>query len=530
MGGGLMQLVAYGAQDVYITGNPQITHFKNVYQRHTNFSIEPINNSFDGNLNFGNEINCKLDRNGDLISKMYLQVKLRENNTKSFGYVKNLGYALIDEISVMLGGETIDRHYGKWLNIEHQLSNDIGQNDGFDKMIGNVPELLDMNKNHPNYTLYIPLKFWFNKNYGLSLPVIALQHNDINIKLKLRNANDIINYKGETIPSSLPEIEDITLITEYIFLDKDERQKFAEFEHEYLIEQLQHEDEPMRNFSNQFDIILSNPVKYLVWTCQLDKYTNKSTFLHYHHNNNTMYNNFAKIIWLASRKELSDDGLTVDLSNLSLVGSSPEINEDGNVKLYNLGNKVKGYMLFTDSSGNGEAILDNVFILENNLTSEDMSITVDELLNDSSTTTAQTNIINNFKTTIVDYSNFSNYLDNTSNPVIDSQLKLNGHNRFAKKDGHYFNYVQPYQHFKNTPSDGINVYSFALNPLEHQPSGTCNFSRIDSAVLDITLGKNNNNDKGIHFNKNIKNALFEIYGVNYNVLKIKSGVGGVAYN
>jgi hypothetical protein len=176
MGGGLMQLVAYGAQDVYLTGSPQITFFKKVYRRHTNFSVEPIPQTFNGAADFGRTVTCTINRSGDLITNMYVQVNLNSVAAgTSFGYVRRLGHAIVQHYKVEIGGSKIDEQYGDWLNIWYELSHKVGQERGYARMIGDVPELTTIDATgKPQYQLYVPLQFWFNKEDGLALPLIAL--------------------------------------------------------------------------------------------------------------------------------------------------------------------------------------------------------------------------------------------------------------------------------------------------------------------------------------------------------------------
>jgi hypothetical protein len=176
MAGGLMQLVAYGAQDVYLTGSPEVTFFKNIYRRHTNFSVEPIEQTFNGTCDFGKTVTCEINRNGDLVTKMYLYLHLPavDAHTADWGYARRLGHAVIDEVKVEIGGSEIDEHYGDWLNIWHELTRNPNHDRGYDQMIGNVSDLTMVNKNaKPEHKLYIPLQFWFNRNNGLALPLIA---------------------------------------------------------------------------------------------------------------------------------------------------------------------------------------------------------------------------------------------------------------------------------------------------------------------------------------------------------------------
>lgn len=164
-----------GAQDVYLTGQAQITFFKVVYRRHTNFSIEPIPQTFNGAPDFGRTVTCTLNRSGDLITNVYVAIKLRAVTGEHFGYVRRVGLAIINHYKIEIGGTKLDEHYGDWLNIWYELSHKVGQERGFARMVGDVPELTNINTNDkPQYQLYVPLQFWFNRNNGLALPLIAL--------------------------------------------------------------------------------------------------------------------------------------------------------------------------------------------------------------------------------------------------------------------------------------------------------------------------------------------------------------------
>jgi hypothetical protein len=207
MAGGLLQLVAYGAQDVFLTGTPEITFWKVSYRRHTNFAMESIEQTFQGQADFGRRVTCTISRNGDLCYRTYLQVTLPEINqqmapTGQAVYARWLdfiGEQLIAQVEVEIGGQRIDRQYGDWMHIWNQLTMSTEQQRGYFKMIGNTtqltyitdPQFADITgpcsatsgpsqvcapRNAlPETTLYIPLQFWWNVNPGLCLPLIALK-------------------------------------------------------------------------------------------------------------------------------------------------------------------------------------------------------------------------------------------------------------------------------------------------------------------------------------------------------------------
>ena len=381
-----MQLVAYGAQDIYLTGNPQITFWKVVYRRHTNFARESIEQTWNGNsTTHGSRCTATISRNGDLLSRCYLQLDLSSDGSAT---VDNPGHTVIDSVEVQIGGQQIDKHYGHWMEAWAQLTqpNDaalVGTHatptvtgTKFQNMAcaGGVLKADSIS----NSIAYVPLQFWFCRNPGLALPLIALQYHEVKIVLTLFSAAAAADLV----------VNSNKLFCDYIYLDTDERRRFAQVSHEYLIEQLQYQS---FSESTTHDLTLNHPVKELVFT-----------------------------------------------------GA------------------------YTKTTG-AVAVMD---------------------------------------------------LTHTMN------LKLNGHDRFAARPLDYFTKVQVWEHHTGTPvsvggtagaakslCSEYGVYSFALEPEEHQPSGTCNFSRIDTAQMVFDNA-----------------AAHEVYAVNYNVLRIMSGMGGLAYS
>ena len=387
MGGGLMQLVAYGAQDIYLTGNPQITFFKVVYRRHTNFSMEAISQTWNGPStgNAAGRCTATISRNGDLVGRMYLEVT-GQCATNEY----NPSAQAITSLELEIGGQKIDKHTGQWMNVWSHLTEpnptgatgDVINSTGtaFQNMSG-MGGVDSHGSNAGNVRLFIPLQFWFCRNPGLALPLIALQYHEVKVV-----------FEHDFTKSFSAGATANTLWADYIYLDTDERRRFAQVTHEYLIEQVQHEE---FSATTTMTLNFNHPVKELIWTG---------------------IRNDA-----ATAKAVNRSNTTVDsLYALSTLGST------------------------------------------------------------------------------------------------DYQLKLNGHDRFAGRDVKYFTRTQVWQHHTGYGATGtkdrIGVYSFALKPEEHQPSGTCNFSRIDNAQL--TGGS----------------AARHVYAVNYNVLRIMSGMGGLAYS
>ena len=524
MGGGLMQLVAYGAQDVYLTGNPQITFFKVVYRRHTNFSVEPIQQVFNGAADFGRTVTCNLNRNGDLITNMYAVVQLAATTapTYEWGYVRRLGYALIESTKIEIGGSKIDEQYGDWLNIWYELTHKIGQERGHAAMIGDDDAHRVLHKKARDAsTLYIPLAYWFNRHNGLALPLIALQYHDVRVTIKYRNVTECINYKVAK-PTTMPTMADSYLLIDYVFLDSEERKRFAQASHEYLIEQLQFtgSESLTSNSNNKYRLNFNHPSKYLVWAPHLENHFSSTRWLSYADDGDwdAARDTFAKLLWLSTRT-LNATGTTVTVTPADGEVQVPAPIGNIDPEMTTLLDKIEAQLVFADSTLTSiDAIPGNVVLLKNEITVEDMTVTTTQL----GTWGADTDFLGIHGVFVSDQFNYGRWVDCTANPVTSGKLQLNGHDRFQSRDGNYFNYVQPFQHFSNTPADGINVYSFALKPEDHQPSGTCNFSRIDNATLNVSLTNNTIPANG--------DDILNIYTVNYNVLRVMSGMAGTAYS
>lgn len=533
MGGGLLQLIASNIQDKHLTSNPEFTYFKKAYFKYTNFSFETFQYHFEGKLNFGNNINCTISNDGDLLSKSYLAIILNKNTSKTWGFVEKIGYAIIKEISIYISGQKIDSQDSNFLNINNQLNKKKNKilKDYLNKLLGNIPELKDPNKDHPEYTLLIPLQFWFCKDFGSSIPMVSLIKNSIEIKIKLRNAIDCINYKGDDIPTDLPTIKNIYLLSDKIFVDSNEKRKFIETKHEYLIEQTQVNNFTVPSYDSIYEIKFYFPCKSLFWILTQNKYSSRQSFLTWDFNNNweEAKDNFAKLIWLATRDGLSTNGKIITYNpTLFTIGDYPDIISNGNSILENLANKVEAQLLFYDLNGKANATIDNITLISNNITYEDMTITIDEITEED-ITTAQSNFLDLHKVNIIDYFNYGNYVDGSNSPIVSSLLKLNGVERFYTRNSSFFNNLQPYEFYKTTIQEGINIYTFCLEPNIPQATGACNFSRIYNAVLEMIIGKDNSNDKGIYFKNNIKNGDISVYAINYNIMGIFKGNIGITY-
>ena len=630
MAGGILQLTIHGSQDTFLIGNPQITYFKIVYRRHTNFAMEPIRQDFTGTtqqaLNTDTLYKCKISRVADLMNDIYFVFTIPdiysesiplnefdststiedENKSYEFQWIKNLGNSVIDYVSITIGGSLIDIHYGEWLTIWSELTLSNNKKDNYYKLIGNIPELYDPAKANngsqqlrfnnipldgpfswvsppgfvptgptkqlynndtqeykyintqnnwfylpksfpqglgdpraPNELpwwyktprdktlypganlsdsnsnissvpsilgrkIYVPLHFWFCKNTGLALPLIALQYHEIEIQINLKKIydwytiitrvknipnvrnppwqSDLKNYIDEitgdntnkyplwrirTRPSGFLSDKNIDiyqflknslsvnnsdllwemdphLLINFIYLDDKERKKFALMNHEYLIEQVQ-----TQNFSGLYSnesllLLFQHPVKELIWTFSRDDKQQTNQW-----NNYTNWRNIEVSPW-----------------NLSWYNDE-------------FGNYINGY---------------------------------------------------NYQYPTINPNNIQHYKKNI---MEESNLIFNGEERFSNQDFIYFNYLQPYKYHNGTSNniDGIYNYSFSFDPENHQPSGTCNFSRINKVHLRTKLLTPPDSD--FIGSTNMKfDYLYNcnIYAINYNVLKIMGGIGALSFS
>lgn len=680
MGGGLMQLVAYGAQDVYLTGNPQITFFKVVYRRYTNFSLECIELPID-TIRPGGRYSTQILRNGDLATKTYLHITTNPVSANTFGltfdpnpinngkiaWVRRLGHAVIRHVEVQIGGSQIDKHWGFWLDIWYELTHTDEQRRGYAKMIGDVPEMTTLvgptHFNNGNqqliacYDLFIPFQFWFNRNYGLALPLIALQYHEVRVYLDLEELNKLVVWSGANPPnignSNSNPFQNGALLVDYVYLDSEERRRFAQVGHEYLIEQLQFPADlalvgastnSNSHLPQRVTLNFNHPCKEIIWAHRLGAYngtgstnSNANRFLCYSSHGDwedaLLYaaQNLIAGMFVPSTGPLNAGSITpitytspnpavdvlplpppaVPTTRQAYLTAQAAVLGPGDVQQLTAGAGLTFSSVTTTSilTYNGQAPIDvisvnivnntgapitlagteelgyidstltltatqpvgyslsnflgnssitmtvginkvvnapnyvttvqSVSISNQSLTLRDVSIPVGQMLGSSGNTwedtRANTNgTVNPFDVTVIQINNYGARLDGAGNIVHRGNLVLNGHDRFNMREGAYFNYVQPWQHHTHTPADGINVYSFALNPEQHQPSGTCNFSRIDTSILNYTVVDPFRNSAfsghPVPVLDLIGNTRVYVLTTNYNILRIMSGMGGLAYS
>jgi hypothetical protein len=437
MGGGLLQLVAYGAQDAYISGNPQITFWKGLFKRHTNFAMEAFRVNFAGQAAWGTKQTALIGRHADLLYSTYVEVALPKlglpagdpktqtnfewNNDNSL-----LGFNLVKYAELDVGGQIVDRSYSEFMVLWYSLSSEFRKfanlqtmsNAGAAAGAAVLPYDTGCDNDGRQRKLnvcYIPIPFFFTRNPGAALPLIALQYHEVKINIIWNDPEFISGNFSKANIARMPPPVQAALYVDYIYLDTEERRRMAQASHEYLIEQTQfNEEKGIVGANNRIDLTFNHPVKELFWTVQPSRYTNCRL----------------------------------------AAGADPALTR---LQPFNYGD----------------------------------------------------------------------------DPVYEQFIQINGQDRMSKRFGDYFNKVQAFQHHTGAPlGPGTYSYSFAIRPEEHQPSGTCNFSRIDSATIVMTMAG------GYNFNKHPpptahdaeNNWDVRVYAINYNVLRVMSGMGGLAYS
>lgn len=558
MTGGLLQLAAYGSEDMYLTGNPQITFFKIVFRRHTNFSQEMFEMNMLDKTKFGKKNKVQLLRVGDLVTKMFLRIEISsvipENGAK-FAWVRRLGHAIIKSVYIEIGGIIIDKHYGEWIDIWYELARQGTHERGYAHMIGDVPILTAYNdKIKPQYVLFIPLIFWFNRFNGLALPIIAIQYHNIFIHVHFNQIEKLIIFNQKFLESydfSKFKILHSSLLVNFIYLDTNERNKFATMRHEYLIEQLQFNiEKSVKNLEQRIELRFINPVKEIIWIMKNGNYTSGSRFLCYTHEED-----WTNIIKEASRKLLENsitlinrtkctiddcmihnrEKMLIDEKYEDFFPQSEGITKNGKIIVKNFSMdktlrincnslKLGSYSITSKISATIIVSINNTITitdLETEITERDISIPIDKMID--------TRFQNDNDVFINQYTNYGLLISGKINPFDFAQLDYNDYQRVNKQNGKFFNFLQPEMHHSNTPKDGINVYSFSLEPEKHQPMGTSNMSRIDKIILLLWLKDSIQKDNVPDLDFINMYSRIYVFATSYNILRVMNGLIGLSY-
>jgi len=507
MAGGLMQLVAYGAQDVYLTGNPKVTFFQAVYKRHTNFAMENIQQTVNGSATSNGRVSVTVARNGDLIGEMYIDLQTQTTGCNTFSGPSItfpdgcwLAERSISDIELSIGGQRIDKHYQRWWRLYSELFLDGEKKANYAQMASN-PSGEPFNSGGSSGVnagqVFLPLLFFFNRNPGLYLPLIALQYHEVRLDF------DLSSEYSTCFTSTF------NVWGNYVYLDTEERRRFAQKGHEYLIEQVQHTGTDSLGLSTsvpvaagsgaQIRLSYNHPVKELIWCI-----SNQAS-------------SSGKQLW-----DLTSNCGTAN--NVLLAMQTSNIFQGTTSAVY-----PGPYYSNLIASGTAFGLSANSFsAIPYGYQGTPLLINVPTVYNGTLATAGASA----GQTIGCSWTEDGNPLGVTPGPnagrsqsvgpLASFRLILNGQDRMKDQSGKYYNQMEPYWHHSGNPYPGIYCYSFALKPEEHQPTGTCNFSRIDNAQVDVRIKTGVNANQG-------GNTL-EMYAVNYNVLRIQSGMGGLAFS
>jgi hypothetical protein len=487
MGGGLIQLVSYGTEDLYLTNNPDITFFKCIYKRHTNFAIEPVKQLFSGKADFGERVTCTISKNGDLMGKIYLIVDLPaipENEDYSFykvAWVKKLGFNLINKVEIEIGGQLIDRQYGDYLAIWSELTH---KNDGIDKLIGNLEDIYSFTSSKESYRLYIPFSFWFCNHSGLTIPLVSLQYSSVKIHIEFNNLKDCLrigpingivttNYLttlkyGEIIRQNINGIINSGLYLGYDITNR--LLLYIPIKGSFIIPDYNDQDNEIYNLIGEQSLGIMTPLSgYSITNIDINypniSISNAYLLVNYYYLDNFERIKFAKANheYLIEQVQLEGDKTIISNSYKCKLGFSHPCKElifRCQMKYY-IDGAIKERNLYINKEGENKDLIKKV------------------------------------------------------------RLLLNGQERFPQRENKYFEWLQTYNSHTNNGFEGVYTYTFSIRPEEYQPSGSVNFSKIDDIVLELQM------DKEIGVNNSCK---LRVYCLNYNIIRIINGLCGLAFS
>ena len=489
MAAGLIQLASKNSEDLYLTIEPEVTFFKVIYKRYTNFSQELIPLNFNTNVKFGSQSNCKISHNGDLINKIYFKTTLPsipilfdsvtgdEEDVLRYAWAKKIGYALIKSIELEIGGVTVDKQYGEFMSIWYELSETIVKG-SLDQLIGNISDLYSFTNGKDGYELLIPLNFWFCENVGTSLPIVGMNYNDVKINLTCAKLDTVLRRNA----------------TDYIELDEN----ICHFSEGDVIYQTV--SDTVYNIFSHFDYN-TNRLYYI-------KYNTEFLALDGVSDTYKIYNSAGYFVNPVSASVVN----SVSELNLSLSNSKLLVNYIflDNTERYKFITKTHEYLINILSFQGESRVIDSSFKIKSGfsqLSKEIFCVAQYEKI-------ARNNIKDGF--------NYTNGLYSTSDSLINKiSFLLNGVYRTTITDFQYFNYINPLYYHTASPTEGINVYSFSLDPENNTPKGTCNFSEIDDISYIVELNGTVNATNAV---------LFKIYNSSYNILRINNGLCEILFS
>ena len=511
MGLGLLELTNVGKENVYLTTQPEITYFKVAYKKYTNFSIEETPQYFKTTPDFGRRCVVNIGKNADLMGMSYLYVQLPsvqyENLITSvpnnFAWVEKIGMAIINFVEIELGGNIIDRHYGDWLNIWNELTIGSGIKKAYNKMIGNITTLTDYSASKLSYILYIPLSFWFCLDSGLALPLVALSHNDIKIHVEFNDislcynlspsyyisvTNNICLLKpGETFYQFYQNTQNIG---EFVYFDKiNQRIYYNPIKGKFVIPTI----------DNNLNLVLTS----LNTNFQIYIQTNSVVV----QNNNYFKYNTPSIIesYLVVNYIYLDNSERIKFINKSHEYLIPTVQTIPAQTIFSI-NAIYKLPLYNSV----KLIIWRCLLLSN--------ITLNKQFKYMQTVRSQVKPDNLARGSSI--LEIQPQFNNEESLINKNFLVLNSINCIDINSIQYYTTIQNYQCEFNNNQSGIFLYSFALNPKDIQPSGSLNFSKINDAYIQLNMNPIVNYQNPISI---------QGYAVQYNLLKVLNGIGGLIF-
>ena len=610
MAGGLIQLVAYGSQDLYLTGNPEITFFKTSYRRYTNFSMETNDQVLSGNTNFGNKANLKIPKKGDLINKLWLKTTIKDNTdlsafTKIYNSKTHYEYlnVLDENIYNIIDTENITLNIieNGVIQLINNVNNSSGENpptindlDLIESLSASINFSINVTPQNPvarDVNLLPPIPNGLTYNNGVIsgsittegiyfLKIQAIDYNDLAKTQEIGRSEKIfrliIDENSQTIKSkSFSEesfnqsygivnisgtnnfngnfiIKKINNNSILLFADESIYNKSipSESSFNYIIKTYNYFE--IYKWNTDIGYSLIDSVEFLIGGSRIDKHYGKwmhiwsqltRTSDHDNAHNQIINPNISSSVNLFIPLQFyfcRNNGLALPLIALQYHDVELEFIFSPKYKIAN--NFIVNNGIVTSGNKFNNLSMSNTTLLINYIYLDETERKLfaqasHEYLFEQTQLNVSRVFINSYNNIHLEMNhpikeliwviekskfmnfNFTNSLQQTSgsSPINDSCLLLNGYERFTKQQSKYFNYLQPYIHHTRTPNTGIYVYSFSLDPEIHQPTGTCNFSRLDFPKLTFNT-------------KSSSGDLISIFALNYNVLRITSGMAGVAYN
>jgi len=487
----IIQLACKGIQDRYLTEKPQVTCFRAVYKRHTQFAIQTIKNTFTTVPNFGSKYSCKVARCGDLLSKMYIIIVLPKltvpkRSKYELAWVNKIAFKLVKSVELEINSILVEKHYGEWFNIWYSLT--VPDNEKYDHLIGLSKTLNTPSKYIPETELAIPLSFWFNKSMSLALPLVSLPDQEIKINVELSDATSCIRVT----PTNYIKIKD----------------PLVPYKQGDIIVQTKHGKETGIAIYSHEDILKSRIYYEKIYGefCKGPIFNLKHYYVTTAISDEGVFN-----------FELSCDLKLVDVHLLcDYVLLCPEEKDKMMVKNLNRDYLIEQVLYCDEKVLTGPEVINTLKF--SNLCKELIWITqLDSAIFAKQYFNYTTDIINYYKKR--EYGNVGFKTKNNSSIIKKETILVDNIERVTFRKAGYFDQLQPYT-YHSSSSPGINTYSFSLYPEELQPSGSINLESVSTLGLKLTVNKY----------KKYNDIRLRSYARIYNIFQIRDNLGALLFN